>query len=488
MLRLNAQLLPFHSYTTKDGLASNWVTAAIQDSYGYLWIGTNEGLSVYDGATFTNYTTLDGLTNNFITTLIESRQRPGTIWIATIQHGLTKYRGGKFTGIPIGATPLTNNVISLAEDENGVLWLGTSAGVFRVQDDSATVFLAEGKFARTVMLTSTPAGLIWMATTTALLVCNTKGQHVAQFDFFLKRNEFIDWIHTDREGDVWLGTSGARVMMFKDTTLVSVRLLPQRAYGTLLDSRGFAWFNTMEGVLKIKKAEFTNQSIVHYGIGRGMPEATTWSVLEDREGTMWFQTYNNGLVKLPDMSLQRFPAEAYTGAAVLDTLGHVWGVDKKGVWEVWRQNEDEWYSFHHTPHDMRADQPVGTLSFDRHSRLCLVRTDGFVELYTITPKGGAPSQIRLQKRLGIHDGSLRGSIVSLYIDRQNRLWCSIEGAGVLIVDLNSPYRQLAVLRSPADLPLGSVRRFFRIERVICGWGTTMVVLFSCPGQIGPGNL
>jgi signal transduction histidine kinase/ligand-binding sensor domain-containing protein len=459
--RLDAQLLPFHSYTTKDGLISNWVTAAIQDSYGYLWIGTNEGLSVYDGASFTNYTTLDGLSNNFITALVESKKHPGTIWIGTIQHGLSKYCNGRFTKVPVGSTPLTNNVISIDEDENGTLWLGTSAGVFRVEGDSSTAFPMGSTFANTVALASTPSGLIWMHAGAALLVCNSKGQRLASPHLPIERNEAIDWINTDRDGDIWVGTSRGQVMLFNDTTFMGVRRVSKRTSGILVDSWGFAWLNTSDGVLKIRKSEFPNGPIIHYGTGRGMPEAATWAVLEDREGTMWFQTGSKGLVKLTDVALQRFSSETYTGAAVLDTGGHVWATDKSGLWEVWRQDEEGWNSFLHNLTELSINQNSGSLTFDRHSRLCLVRPNGSIEFYSVTHKKNAPSAIQIQSKLGTRQGFLRGSILCLCIDNQNRMWCSVEGIGVLIMDLNPPCRRLSVLRFPGDLPISSVRAIFQ---------------------------
>ena len=84
------QTLPFHRYTTGDGLPSNHITTLFQDSRGYLWIGTDNGLSRYDGTEFKNFTTADGLSNLYITDIIESRKQPGTFWIGTIAGGLVK--------------------------------------------------------------------------------------------------------------------------------------------------------------------------------------------------------------------------------------------------------------------------------------------------------------------------------------------------------------------------------------------------------------
>src|ERR1035441_9518009 len=61
---LHAKRLPIRSYTTADGLASDQVLCIHQDSHGFLWFCTAEGLSRFDGYSFTNYHTGDGLPGN----------------------------------------------------------------------------------------------------------------------------------------------------------------------------------------------------------------------------------------------------------------------------------------------------------------------------------------------------------------------------------------------------------------------------------------
>src|SRR5207342_2357023 len=56
-----ASELPSRLYTTQDGLVRNEVLRIRRDSRGYLWFGTWEGLSIFDGYQFTNYTVADGL-------------------------------------------------------------------------------------------------------------------------------------------------------------------------------------------------------------------------------------------------------------------------------------------------------------------------------------------------------------------------------------------------------------------------------------------
>jgi len=80
------------NYSLSDGLAGISVSSIIQDSRGYIWIGTMDGgLSRFDGKTFVNYTKHDGIGDNAITCLYEDRS--GNIWIGTENNGVTKFNG-----------------------------------------------------------------------------------------------------------------------------------------------------------------------------------------------------------------------------------------------------------------------------------------------------------------------------------------------------------------------------------------------------------
>ena len=60
-----AQRLAIRHYGVPDGLAHSGVHSIYQDARGYLWFGTNEGVSRFDGYRFTNYSTRDGLSNSY---------------------------------------------------------------------------------------------------------------------------------------------------------------------------------------------------------------------------------------------------------------------------------------------------------------------------------------------------------------------------------------------------------------------------------------
>jgi ligand-binding sensor domain-containing protein len=67
----HAQQILFKSYSIQDGLIANTVRTILQDSAGFIWIGTWEGLSKYDGYRFTNFTTANGLSHNVVNDIFE---------------------------------------------------------------------------------------------------------------------------------------------------------------------------------------------------------------------------------------------------------------------------------------------------------------------------------------------------------------------------------------------------------------------------------
>src|SRR5215469_9418793 len=76
-----AERLPIKAYTTTDGLADNNINRITRDSRGFLWFCTFDGLSRFDGYTFTNYGTDQGLPHGEVMDFLETRE--GEYWVAT---------------------------------------------------------------------------------------------------------------------------------------------------------------------------------------------------------------------------------------------------------------------------------------------------------------------------------------------------------------------------------------------------------------------
>src|SRR5262252_1032840 len=63
--------LPLRFYSTEDGLPHNWVNCIVRDARGFLWFGTNEGLTRFDGRRFENFGTETGLPHRTVLQFLE---------------------------------------------------------------------------------------------------------------------------------------------------------------------------------------------------------------------------------------------------------------------------------------------------------------------------------------------------------------------------------------------------------------------------------
>lgn len=128
------QNIKFEHITTDQGLSSNTVFCLLQDSRGFLWIGTYDGLNKYDGYKFTVYKNQPGdpfsISNNMIGDLCEDKL--GNIWTgSTWGGGLNKfdYASEKFIRYlndPENSSGINSNLIrSVLADSSGNIWIGT---------------------------------------------------------------------------------------------------------------------------------------------------------------------------------------------------------------------------------------------------------------------------------------------------------------------------------------------------------------------------
>ena len=133
----------FTTFTTQDGLAHNEVRSIFQDREGHLWFATyGGGVSRFDGKSpptlrqaqgseqgFTTFTTKDGLAGNWVYSIFQDRE--GHLWFATNGGGVSRYDGQVFQTI-LQQDGLASNVVwSVLQDREGEVWFGTNKGVTR---------------------------------------------------------------------------------------------------------------------------------------------------------------------------------------------------------------------------------------------------------------------------------------------------------------------------------------------------------------------
>jgi ligand-binding sensor domain-containing protein len=126
--------LKFKHLSTDQGLSQSHVLCVLQDSKGFMWFGTADGLNRYDGYDFKVYKNIVGdstsLPNNYITTICEDSK--GALWVGSLGGGLSKLdrNSDKFTIYrhnDKNRFSLSNdNINKILEDSRGNLWIGTN--------------------------------------------------------------------------------------------------------------------------------------------------------------------------------------------------------------------------------------------------------------------------------------------------------------------------------------------------------------------------
>lgn len=281
----------------EEGLLSNLVTAVLQDSKGYIWIGTVDGLNKYDGYTFTKYKfdPLDSasLSQNFVYTIWEDKL--GLIWVGTFE-GLCKFDRytEKFTRYkPDPSSKFSDpNISAINEDTNGMMWVGSASGGLCRFDRQTGKFLSEAF---------------------DLGFRKQPGIHVDLHDG-------INCIYRDRAGTLWVGNyvglHQLTVKPVKPGPLAEVNIkhylhdpgdpnsLSARFVLTIFeDHRGILWIATNNGLNSFDKEKGlfnryyndpkNSNSISSNNVG-------VWiggNIAEDQQGNLWISS-DKGLNKL----------------------------------------------------------------------------------------------------------------------------------------------------------------------------------------------
>ncbi len=343
---LQAQILPFRTYSIERGLSEAVVHDLVQDSEGYLWIATSYGLNRFDGINFQNYYSEDGLLNNKIFSLYEDNNRQlwvGTgggvnvmradsihtlnslkplessailaiyqdsqdeYWFATDGEGvwhldqdkeLTQYREKDGLG--------SNRVREITEDENGVLWFATRDGLTKLEDGVFQTFdsqhgLADNRL-RDIVLKEN--GSIWVASRGGL--CQFEGE---RFRCYTEEdgliNNRIQSISKDNSGNLWLGTEEG-ASYFEEGSFenysVDEGLANNIIYATHYDHEGNIWFGTFGGGVSI----FLGNQFQSYTVEQGLPNNVVTSITEDHNGRYWIGTYGGGVARISDGEFETY--------------------------------------------------------------------------------------------------------------------------------------------------------------------------------------
>jgi len=457
------QILPLQYYTSKDGLLANGVNSLFQDSRGYLWMGTAEGVSVYDGAAFTSYRTKDGLARNLITCITESRISPGTIWIGTQGGGLNIFVNGRFATIPLDSTIASSFVNALMEDSFGTLWCGTAGGIYKIQNNHIIPFDLKDPYSLGGIVEAADSS-VWIGLDSSIYVYSPQTQSTNRLELALSPKGTIQSMFADRDGNVWIGTRDGQLLQFRGTALIGQRRIADSYLWQIFeDTLGNLWICSESGLFKIDKHTGALGKIVRYTIENGLPENRIISGLCDREGNLWLGTPSKGLCKWANKNLLTFPITALPGShyynppAAVDESGHFWVIAGDGLWEIWRDQQGDWRQHLHR----LSEQQLGSVAVDVRGQLWVGFIDSDVHCYRVVSRSDRPSDLSLARNLRYGVELPEASRQCFFVDEKNQLWLSLEDIGVVHIDLNGKPKILATYTIADGLPGHSIRVIYQ---------------------------
>ena len=123
----------FDNYGVEQGLSSSKVYFILQDHNDYIWLGTEGGVSRFDGKHFTNFTPEEGLADDGVMTICETRDRK--LWFGHLDGGFSVYDGKQFAEIYLDSIEIKGDITSILEAGTHALWLSTTgSGLLKISN------------------------------------------------------------------------------------------------------------------------------------------------------------------------------------------------------------------------------------------------------------------------------------------------------------------------------------------------------------------
>lgn len=456
----------FRRINTSDGISHPYITGITRDQQGFVWIATSNGLNLYDGYTFTAYqnkpgdrTTLDF--NDLSVVYIDSEN---TLWVggaggidrfnreegiferideygqvfalrecsdgrlwAGFWHGLYAY--DRHTGAMLESfvskvdekidpeNTLQGYVRAIAEDSQGILWIGTDYGLYRF--DRASMSFARhpinfnqseeplSQRVRSVFVDAQDE--IWVGTSYGLGHFEQASGNIKLYPFEAGGTEFgnetVTTIQADKSGNMWIGTLHGLVLFnpaldryerFLHDPKVNTSLSDNFILSVFVGPTGLTWVGTTNGIsLYNPRANQFQTYLYPYELVNAPPlildepsptsfsEMKVEAILEDHQGNLWIGTKLGGLIQMDS-------------------------------------NSGEVNIFLHDPDDPNSlsDNRVSAVYQDHKGNLWVGTGSGWLEKYDP------------EKDEFVHLANLSAPIVALNEDGAKNLWIGTHGNGV----------------------------------------------------------
>lgn len=318
LLRLGANGL--ERLGVEHGLPNSRVQSLLQDREGNTWVGTNGGLVRLRIAPFKSYGREAGLSDDYVRAVL--RHSDGSLWIGT-SNGLNRMDAA---GVHPVVAMARSSVLSLAEGENGEVWVGTYAdGLYRLAGQRVVAHLRRedglGSNEVRVVLRARDGG-VWAGTALGVTRIGAAPPSTLRAADGLP-GEFVIALHEAADGALWIGTANGAAQL-RDGVLQALDLAPldhaEFVFGFHEDVAGNAmWMATDRGLIRYRAGELD-----HVPRSAGLPFEKLFNITADYHGAFWIGS-NRGVLRI-DRSALEAVADGRAERLAVDLFGEADGM------------------------------------------------------------------------------------------------------------------------------------------------------------------
>ncbi|WP_411168961.1 two-component regulator propeller domain-containing protein [Clostridium sp. MB05] len=339
----------FKRITIEDGLSQTSVEYLFQDSKGYMWIGTADGLNKYNGNKFEVFRYRkdkpNSISGNYISAINEDKE--GNIWVGT-SRGLNKIdintKEIKIYLPGVDGCNLSNyNVTEILVDSKGEIYIATEDGLNiynkesdnfeRLYNSSEEKSSLSSQFVYSIVEDS--YGNLWVGTEDGLNKIVNSSKEIIKYYSNESVNSisdnFIFKLYADKSDNLWIGTysGGLNKLNLKTNEIETFINDPKKDSSIpgnfvryiLRDSRGLLWVATNNGLSRFDENEkkfITYESKIYDP--QSIVSNNTLSLFEDKSGTLWVGTYDGISLFNPKTSFKNYKNDPFNANSISENM------------------------------------------------------------------------------------------------------------------------------------------------------------------------
>ena len=447
----------FKNITIEDGLSQSTVETIYQDSKGYIWIGTNDGLDRYNGYEFKHYKhdkyDKNSIANNYIVDIIEDKN--GYIWVSTI-GGLSRINPDKdeiknYYSKEDSGNLSNSNLWQILCTKDNRLIASTIDGLNVYDEDKdkfTRILYKEGELPSQYIysLEEDINGHIWVGTDNGLVELDKDLNIVKSYQDAIGDSDVYN-VYDDSKGNIWVCTldNGLFKINLDDKSVENyknnnskISIPSNNVRDIISDSEGKLWIATDKGLCTFdyEREEFITYNKKSYQ-SNSLIDDEIFCLLKDSSGLIWIGTYSGISRFNPNSNFTHFKLDPYEDNSISGNVIHgIYEDDDKTLWIGTNEsgvniiNGESIKHLNKENSNLVSDLIEDITGFKNYIFIgtneglsVLVKNDKTVKNYTITnytTKDGLPSN----------------KIRSLFIDSKGYLWIGTK-KGLAILDINN---------------------------------------------------